>query len=56
MNKETLHKKHCDNCIQFLIGQCGGIQYHVEGIIEQPLCDKARKELEKLRENEDAKD
>ena len=52
MSKEQLHKKHCDNCLKFLIGQCGGIKYHVEGIINQPLCDKAKKELKRLEEEQ----
>lgn len=59
MNKEDklweeikkLHHKHFDECLNFQLGVCGGIQYHIPGVIEQPLCEKVRKARKEI-ENE----
>lgn len=48
MDKKELHRKYCNGCLKFLVGACGGIQYHIPNIVEQPLCDKVRKEYEKV--------
>ena len=40
-----IHKKYCDNCLKFQLGICGGAQYHIPKLCEQPLCDKVRKEF-----------
>ena len=50
--KKELHKKHCDDCLNFAIGVCGGIQYHIPKKIEQPLCEKVKKKYQKfIKEN-----
>lgn len=41
-------------CLKFQLGVCGGAQYHIPNICEQPLCDKVRNELKELK-NEQGK-
>ena len=54
MSKEEIHKKYCDECLKFQLGVCGGAQYHIPNLCEQPLCDKVRNELKELK-NEQGK-
>lgn len=54
MSKKEIHKKYCDECLKFQLGGCGGAQYHIPNICEQPLCDKVRNELKELK-NEQGK-
>lgn len=54
MSKKEIHKKYCDNCLKFQLGVCGGAQYHIPNLCEQPLCNKVRNELKELK-NEQGK-
>ena len=48
MSKKEIHKKYCDDCLKFQLGVCGGAQYHIPNLCEQPLCDKVRKEITEI--------
>ena len=47
--KKEIHKKYCDDCLKFQLGVCGGAQYYIPNICEQPLCDKVRNKLKELK-------
>ena len=50
MSKAEIHKKYCDECLNFQLGVCGGAQYHIPNLYEQPICNKVRNELKELKD------
>ena len=50
MSKKEIHKKYCDDCLNFQLGVCGGAQYHIPNLYEQPICNKVRNELKELKD------
>lgn len=46
--KNIIQKKHCNNCMLWAMGSCGGVLYSGLADYSIPMCEKVKRAINKI--------